>query len=119
MLSVNPTQGPEKVEHLQQLFYNVHDLINRYRPHQARESLILTMEEQVDKIKADVSRVSEAKLKMGTLLKGMETLKDVSTAHADGANGDANKTDFHDTADTKSQLSGNDVWDALERELGS
>lgn len=67
-LSVNPTQGPEKVEHLQTLFYNLHDLINRYRPHQARESLIMTMEDQLDKIRAQVKSVNAAKDRMQQVL---------------------------------------------------
>jgi mediator of RNA polymerase II transcription subunit 7 len=67
-LSVNPTQGPEKVEHLQTLFYNLHDLINRYRPHQARESLIMTMEDQLDKIKAQIKGVNSAKDRMQQVL---------------------------------------------------
>jgi mediator of RNA polymerase II transcription subunit 7 len=67
-LSVNPTQGPEKVEHLQTLFYNLHDLINRYRPHQARESLIMTMEDQLDKIKAQIKGVNSAKDRMHQVL---------------------------------------------------
>ncbi|KAH0341188.1 MED7-domain-containing protein, partial [Aureobasidium melanogenum] len=67
-LSVNPTQGPEKVEHLQTLFYNLHDLINRYRPHQARESLIMTMEDQLDKIKTQIKGVNAAKDRMQQVL---------------------------------------------------
>ncbi|KEQ94173.1 hypothetical protein AUEXF2481DRAFT_6226 [Aureobasidium subglaciale EXF-2481] len=67
-LSVNPTQGPEKVEHLQTLFFNIHDLINRYRPHQARESLIMTMEDQLDKIKAQIKSVNSAKDRMQQVL---------------------------------------------------
>ncbi|KAI4717838.1 mediator of RNA polymerase II transcription subunit 7 [Aureobasidium sp. EXF-10727] len=67
-LSVNPTQGPEKVEHLQTLFYNLHDLINRYRPHQARESLIMTMEDQLDKIRAQIKNVNSAKDRMQQVL---------------------------------------------------
>jgi mediator of RNA polymerase II transcription subunit 7 len=67
-LSVNPTQGPEKVEHLQTLFYNLHDLINRYRPHQARESLIMTMEDQLDKIRAQIKGVNSAKDRMQQVL---------------------------------------------------
>ncbi|CAD0101079.1 unnamed protein product [Aureobasidium mustum] len=67
-LSVNPTQGPEKVEHLQTLFYNLHDLINRYRPHQARESLIMTMEDQLDKIRAQIKGVNAAKDRMQQVL---------------------------------------------------
>ncbi|KAF7845725.1 hypothetical protein BT93_L0970 [Corymbia citriodora subsp. variegata] len=117
-LSVNPTQGPPKVEDLQNLFYNVHDLINRYRPHQARESLILMMEEQADKIKDDIRRVNEAKEKMETLLKGVEGLQDVAAAQkpvVENAPKDDGKTDASDVKRRELQKS---MWDALEQELG-
>ncbi|GAB7349386.1 hypothetical protein MBLNU459_g8510t1 [Dothideomycetes sp. NU459] len=116
ILSVNPTQGPEKVEHLQHLFYNVHDLINRYRPHQARESLILSMEEQVSKIRADVVRVSEVKQKMSALLKGVEQLGNVSAAQTDAANGTAG---VRETPAKEAQHTQSDVWNVLEKELGT
>ncbi|THW82572.1 mediator of RNA polymerase II transcription subunit 7 [Aureobasidium pullulans] len=80
-LSVNPTQGPEKVEHLQTLFYNLHDLINRYRPHQARESLIMTMEDQLDKIKAQVKSVKSAKDRMEQVLSDIRVQATSETAN--------------------------------------
>lgn len=67
-LSVDPSHGKDKVEHIQTLFLNLHDLINRYRPHQARESLIMTMEDQLDKIRAQVKSVNQARDRMQKVL---------------------------------------------------
>ncbi|CAD0015210.1 unnamed protein product, partial [Aureobasidium pullulans] len=112
-LSVNPTQGPEKVEHLQTLFYNLHDLINRYRPHQARESLIMTMEDQLDKIKAQVKSVNSAKDRMEQVLSDIRVQATSETANTPAkqekpsASGTAQPTDTIQKA----------MYDALEFDL--
>ena len=69
VLAVSPEQFQLKIDNLRNLFINAHHLLNLYRPHQARESLIMMMEEQLDRtreeirqmdrVKADVERVLE------------------------------------------------------------
>lgn len=49
----------------------MHDLINQYRPHQARESLILMMEERIAKLRLEVSRIKEGREKVGELMAGL------------------------------------------------
>jgi len=117
ILSVNPTQYGDKIEHLQTLFYNVHDMINQYRPHQARESLILMMEEQVDKIRAEIRSVNESKEKMQTLLKTIQESGTAAQAQAEQEprfNGVQEQEDEETKARREMQRS---QWDALE-ELG-
>lgn len=119
-MSVNPTQGPECVEDLQHMFYNINDLINRYRPHQARESLILMMEDQVEKIKADNARVKEVRdQKLAATLAEMKKLQQFSTNTSELAL-------VHHTADSKSEVNAldkrkqaqRDMWNALDAEFG-
>jgi len=117
VLSVNPTQYGDKIEHLQTLFYNVHDMINQYRPHQARESLILMMEEQVDKIRTEIRGVNESKEKMHTLLKTIQESGTAAQAQAEQTphtNGVHEQEDEGTKARRELQRS---QWDALE-ELG-
>jgi mediator of RNA polymerase II transcription subunit 7 len=113
-LSVNPTQGPEKVEHLQTLFYNLHDLINRYRPHQARESLIMTMEDQLDKIKAQIKGVNSAKDRM------QQVLGDIRI-QATNENLDTPTTKQEKPSDTEIPRPNNSIdksmYDTLDQEL--
>jgi mediator of RNA polymerase II transcription subunit 7 len=113
-LSVNPTQGPEKVEHLQTLFYNLHDLINRYRPHQARESLIMTMEDQLDKIKAQIKGVNSAKDRM------QQVLGDIRS-QATNENLDIPTTKQEKPSDTGVQLPADSIhksmYDTLDQDL--
>lgn len=113
-LSANPTQGPEKVEHLQTLFYNLHDLINRYRPHQARESLIMTMEDQLDKIKAQIKGVNSAKDRM------QQVLGDIRI-QATNENLDTPTTKQEKPSDTEIPRPNNSIdksmYDTLDQEL--
>ncbi|QDS72095.1 hypothetical protein FKW77_003396 [Venturia effusa] len=71
ILSVNPNLYRQKVEHLQRLFENALHLINEYRPHQARESLILMMEKQIQKKRDEIDKVKSMKEKVDTLLTGL------------------------------------------------
>ena len=50
---------------------NAHYLINEYRPHQARESLILLMEEQVRRGREEVRGVREARERVEGVLMGL------------------------------------------------
>lgn len=112
-LSVNPTQGPEKVEHLQTLFYNLHDLINRYRPHQARESLIMTMEDQLDKIKAQVKSVNSAKDRMEQVLSDIRVQATSETANTPAKQEKPPASETAQPTDTIQKA----MYDALEFDL--
>ncbi|THX79360.1 mediator of RNA polymerase II transcription subunit 7 [Aureobasidium pullulans] len=112
-LSVNPTQGPEKVEHLQTLFYNLHDLINRYRPHQARESLIMTMEDQLDKIKAQVKSVNSAKDRMEQVLSDIRVQATSETANTPAKQEKLSASETAQPTDTIQKA----MYDALEFDL--
>lgn len=117
VLSVNPAHHADKIEHLQTLFYNVHDLINQFRPHQARESLILMMEEQVDKIKAEIGSVKESREKMESLLKTIQEQGAKAQADLGGATSSHAPSD-EDKALRKRQDMQRRQWAALEDEIG-
>lgn len=80
-LAGNPTLYEEKINDILTIMFNLHDMVNRYRPHQARESLILGMEERVERIRAEIARVKEGKEKVRELIEGQgedgETMEDV------------------------------------------
>ncbi|KAF2804727.1 MED7-domain-containing protein [Mytilinidion resinicola] len=71
VLSVNPMQYDEKVADLRTLYANAHHLINEYRPHQARETLILMMEDQLEKARAEVEGIKGMKQKINDVLGGL------------------------------------------------
>jgi mediator of RNA polymerase II transcription subunit 7 len=68
VLSVAPEQFEPKLEDLRNLFINAHHLLNLYRPHQARESLILMMEEQLDRAREEIREMDRVKEHVESLL---------------------------------------------------
>ncbi|KAF2494631.1 putative RNA polymerase II mediator complex protein [Lophium mytilinum] len=71
VLSVNPAQHDEKIADLRTLYANAHHLINEYRPHQARETLILMMEDQLEKARAEVEGIKGMKQKINDVIGGL------------------------------------------------
>ena len=71
ILSEDPTQAPNMIQDMTVLFLNAHHMINEYRPHQARETLILMMEEQVERKLAEIQRVKDLSEKMEALLENI------------------------------------------------
>ncbi|KAH3898683.1 related to Mediator of RNA polymerase II transcription subunit 7 [Saccharomycodes ludwigii] len=47
LLSLDPSQYEKKLEHIRIILINIHHLLNEYRPHQTRESLIMLLEDQL------------------------------------------------------------------------
>lgn len=73
ILSVAPEQFESKVEDLRNLFINAHHLLNLYRPHQARESLIMMMEEQLDRTREEIREMDKAKAEIESTLEQLKT----------------------------------------------
>ncbi|SCU93783.1 LANO_0E04786g1_1 [Lachancea nothofagi CBS 11611] len=59
ILSLDPEQFPKKVEHIQTILVNIHHLLNEYRPHQSRESLIMLLEEQLEYKKREIQNIEQ------------------------------------------------------------
>lgn len=110
IMSVNPEQYAEKVQDIRVLFINFHHLLNEYRPHQARESLILMMQDQLDKSRAETAGILAMKEKVEGILEGLSQAKLAEVSEESILN----------TAESKEDLEedGKEVWDELEREFG-
>lgn len=72
-LSQNAEKYDTFTRDLETITSNMHDLVNQYRPHQARESLISMMKERVEKMRAEIKAIAEAKARARKL---MEALRD-------------------------------------------
>ncbi|KAL4924193.1 mediator complex subunit MED7 [Aspergillus undulatus] len=68
ILSVAPDQFEPKIEDIRNLFINAHHLLNLYRPHQARESLIMMMEEQLSRTKEEIQQMDKLKEELNAVL---------------------------------------------------
>ncbi|KAK7550053.1 MED7 protein-domain-containing protein [Phyllosticta citricarpa] len=71
LLSVNPSEWANKFKDLDTLLVNCHSLINEYRPHQARASLIMMMEDQLRRKRDEVEGVKKMGEKIEAVLAGL------------------------------------------------
>lgn len=104
ILSINPALSESKIADLRTLFINFHHLLNEYRPHQARESLIMLMQDQLEKSRAETQKIREMKQKVEGILEGLGK---------DGLVEDEKKNVVEDVDEEK------EVWEVLEREFGA
>jgi mediator of RNA polymerase II transcription subunit 7 len=72
IVAVNPTSEhkDEKLRDMLTMVTNMHALINEYRPHQARETLIREMERQVERKKKEIEGVRKMKERVAEVLDG-------------------------------------------------
>ncbi|KAG4032868.1 hypothetical protein MFRU_006g03290 [Monilinia fructicola] len=107
IMSINPEQSHEKISDLNTLFVNFHHLLNEYRPHQARESLILMMQDQLDRSRAETEGIMKMKEKVEGLL---ESFGQVNFADDEIFNSQVHENIIEDD--------GKDVWEQLDLEFG-
>jgi len=109
IMSTNPEQYEEKVKDLRTLFINFHHLLNEYRPHQARESLILMMQDQLERSRKETEGIREVKERVEGVIEGLSQAKLADFEIKDtGGDGDGEGA----------LEEGKDVWEVLEREFG-
>ena len=106
IMSTSPEQYEEKVQDLRTLFINFHHLLNEYRPHQARESLILMMQDQLEKSRKETQGIREVKERVEGVIEGLGKLK-----LAEFENGKVGQGEVEVVED------GRDVWETLEKEF--
>ena len=59
VLSINPDMYERKVENIRTILVNIHHLLNEYRPHQSRESLIMLLEEQLEYKRGEIREIEQ------------------------------------------------------------
>jgi mediator of RNA polymerase II transcription subunit 7 len=69
VMSVAPQEFAAKVEHIRTILINIHHLLNEYRPHQSRESLILLLENQVETKKSEIKEIEKVCLEVEEKIK--------------------------------------------------
>jgi len=106
-MSVDARQYEEKMEDLKTLFINFHHLLNEYRPHQARESLILMMQDQLERSRAETRGILEMKERVERLLEGLGGAK---LGEGEKVSDDGGKEGAEEE--------GRDVWEEVWRTFG-
>ncbi|KAF1925956.1 mediator of RNA polymerase II transcription subunit 7 [Didymella exigua CBS 183.55] len=117
IIALDPTSPGknEVLKHILNLVCNMHSLINEYRPHQARETLIRIMEEQVARKKKEIEGVKGMREKVRSALDGFGKAVQATGEVESGETGEVLKKDGQDDARKHAQR---DTWDALDEVLG-
>lgn len=71
VMSLNPSEWEVKLSDLKRILENMNVLINMYRPHQARESLILWLEDMVEQGEEEIRKSDRVKEKVEQFLKNV------------------------------------------------
>ncbi|KAI1268156.1 mediator complex, subunit Med7 [Xylariaceae sp. FL1019] len=106
-LATSPESAEEKITDIRDIFINMHHLINEYRPHQARESLISMMQSQLDRTRTETNAIRDAKDKAERVLEGLSSLTftELPTTTING-----------ETEDIQRYAEYEGSWDVLSRE---
>ncbi|KAL6063922.1 Mediator of RNA polymerase II transcription subunit 7 [Balamuthia mandrillaris] len=96
LLTKNPPAFREKVEDVELLFVNMHHLLNSYRPHQARQSLITIMENQIQRRQDLLRRFERDFESVRHILQRAEA---VIEAHTKGRDGEEEAGETTDAAE--------------------
>ncbi|KAK0810716.1 Mediator of RNA polymerase II transcription subunit 7 [Friedmanniomyces endolithicus] len=84
-LSQNPAEGwEEETKEIEEVTFNMLDLVNRYRPHQARETLILAMEERVGRMRAETEDIGRLKGRVREVMAGLQEEGAVTGGRVEG-----------------------------------
>ncbi|PBP18049.1 hypothetical protein BUE80_DR011068 [Diplocarpon rosae] len=106
IMAINPELYAEKVEDIKTLFVNFHHLLNEYRPHQARESVILMMQDQLERSRKETRGIREMKERVERVLEGLAALNGGLGGHEDAVRVEESVDEDRDT------------WEELERQFG-
>jgi mediator of RNA polymerase II transcription subunit 7 len=101
------------VNDLRNLFINAHHLLNLYRPHQARESLVMMMEEQLQRSKDEIEQMDKVKAEIESALEQLETQgKEIGSAEQPTNDVETAEKDSLQPGEGSRQL-----WDVLGGEI--
>lgn len=64
VMSVNPSEFHFKIEDLKLILININHLLNSYRPHQTRETLIMLLRKQIDSKRKDIVEIEDTSKKI-------------------------------------------------------
>jgi mediator of RNA polymerase II transcription subunit 7 len=117
IVALNPTSPGknEVLKHILNLVCNMHGLINEYRPHQARETLIRIMEEQVARKKREIEGVKEMGEKVRGVLGGFGKAVEANIGGEEG--GEVGEVAREGVQGDKRKDGQRGMWDVLDEEL--
>jgi mediator of RNA polymerase II transcription subunit 7 len=117
IVALNPTTPHKdaKLKHILTLVCNMHALINEYRPHQARETLIRIMEDQVRRKRAEVQGVKDMQGKVEGVLEEFRKAQLAKVEIKDAK--EHEELEERAGTDEKRRMVQREMWDAMDEML--
>ncbi|KAF9922243.1 Mediator of RNA polymerase II transcription subunit 7 [Linnemannia zychae] len=75
ILSTSPSEFAKKVDNIRVIFINMHHILNEYRPHQARETLRLMMNDQLARKRKETAAIRRTCDELRKKLAGLKALE--------------------------------------------
>ncbi|ODQ49300.1 hypothetical protein PICMEDRAFT_29893 [Pichia membranifaciens NRRL Y-2026] len=79
LLSSNPKLAAKKIDNIRTILINIHHLLNSYRLHQSRETLILSMQKKLSETQDEIHGIrttcSQVEVKLNTLVERLQQLQ--------------------------------------------
>ncbi|KAG0198955.1 Mediator of RNA polymerase II transcription subunit 7 [Mortierella sp. NVP41] len=75
VLATSPIEFATKVDQIRVIFINMHHILNEYRPHQARETLRLMMNDQLNRKKQETAALKKTCADLRKQLAGLRALE--------------------------------------------
>ncbi|KAM0803669.1 MED7 protein-domain-containing protein [Usnea florida] len=114
-LATNPSGYGPIWDELHELFQEINKVINGYRPHQARETLILMLEEQLERVRGETKGIGEAVGRAREVVEGLGR-EDRGGGDLDVITDEMRRSG--DAQDGKERRMEKRTWEILEREVG-
>ncbi|CAI5758361.1 unnamed protein product [Candida verbasci] len=77
ILTINPTEYTNKIEDLNVILININHLLNTYRPHQSRESLIMLLKKQISIKQQEIQTINNKNNEIKEKLKNLVNLDEI------------------------------------------
>ncbi|KAL8874388.1 MAG: hypothetical protein Q9174_000287 [Haloplaca sp. 1 TL-2023] len=115
-LATDPNTWAPKWDEMRALFTEANGIINDYRPHQARESLISMMEEHIERCKAETQACLDVSERVKQVVEGIERGDGLKSPEV----GAVEQSERNITATTSTPLKGDkSIWNAIQEEVGT
>ncbi|KAL8736706.1 MAG: hypothetical protein Q9166_000072 [cf. Caloplaca sp. 2 TL-2023] len=116
-LAVQPDTWAPKWDEMRALFSEAHAIINEYRPHQARETLIHMMEEQVERCRAETKGCREVCERVKKVVEDVESQEKSEQSQAMVESMEMRGIRGKDE-DSRAVSTEKRVWAVIEEEIG-
>jgi len=113
VLATNPGAYGPLWDQLHEGFQEVHKVINGYRPHQARETLILMMEEQIKMVRGETNAVRESVGRAREVVEGLG-----KEGEGVAGDGEVDGRAAQDVDKRNVEIREKRVWEVLDKEVG-